>query len=82
MAVSKATTTKDFLKKAPGTDYTYESFQNIGNGLAIIKYSATIPNADDKGHKCEKGEGLSSGVFGQGITWGKAIASTIVEVTK
>lgn len=74
------TLTKDWQQlTADAEDFV---IQNIGNGLAIIKYSATVPDADDKGHECQKGEGMSSGVFGQGVTWGKAIASTIVEVTK
>jgi len=71
--------TKDWTELT--ADATPFVIQNVGNGLAIIKYSASEPDADAKGHECPKGEGIASNIFGEGVTWGRALVTTLVEVT-
>jgi len=57
--------------------------QNVGNGVAILKYSDGEPTTSERGHLIVMYDGISSSTFGSGNVWGKADGvSTLVEVTK
>ena len=81
MAVGTTTQlTKDWVQLT--VDAEAFCIQNIGNGMAIIKFSATIPADDAQGHEIKRGNQVASIMYGTGVTWGRAIANTQVEVTK